>query len=192
MQNNFESLNVINDGIPLSNTDIEGFINRALNLSGSDKVSTIIYDDLVNYSFEEILNLGSTFIFYQNPNSDIGHWCVLFYHHDNRVIEFFDSMGNDIDEVNVKIGNRRLNYFAQMYAPYRNQIKYVYNKKQLQSNYSNICGKYAISRLMSSKVPQDYYMKVFRNSALKPDQLVNLMYIIPVDEDYEGKHYTRE
>lgn len=61
------------------------------------------------------------------------HWCA-FYFDGSGQSEFFDSYGKAPDYYN--------NMFASCLR--NNSVVQVYNGKQLQSNFSNVCGQYCV------------------------------------------------
>ena len=73
------------------------------------------------------------------------HWCT-FYFPNSTTIEYFDSYGKPIDYFNT--------YFLK-YASYFSTV--ITNSRQLQSNYSDVCGMYCLFFLLQQTNGVSFY-----------------------------------
>lgn len=105
----------------------------------------------------------SAYIFNTRPHSHPGeHWTAMFVNRDGRGI-FFDSFGEppSIPEYLQRIR--------------KNTTLYVYNKKQLQSLDSTVCGEFCVFFLhcMCIGLNLDQFIDLFTDDTAKNDKLVH-------------------
>lgn len=89
------------------------------------------------------------------------HWLAIYYG-KNRTATFFDSYGNHPEK------------FCLEHYMDRTAIKWNFNKKQLQSFESNICGYYCVLflKMKSRSVELDEFLNLFTNDSKKNDMII--------------------
>jgi hypothetical protein len=98
----------------------------------------------------------------------IGHWVCAFYRHlknGKPAVEYFNSLGEPPSEKLITAFDRW-------------NIDYSTNHVQLQGKYSNTCGKWIISRILSQDISLKEFVAIFlENSVFKnPDEIVDKLY----------------
>lgn len=186
--NSYESLTEIKNGIPLKGTDILNFVNKGLNLYGNNAVKIIEYDNLDSVSIQQIMNGTATILFHRNNSGSVGHY-TTFIPHPNNVLEYVDSMGYKTPDLTNDALNKGVQHqnFANLIYRTPNPPRILTISKKLQGNYSNVCGKYSISRIMSSKVPLPLWEQALGgNSHVSADMIVDMLYEIPITQGYSS------
>ncbi|QKS69583.1 hypothetical protein 2 [Drosophila-associated adintovirus 3] len=177
---NFLSDKQLEIGEPLTNYDIETFINRGLGLAGSEQIVTVKYENLNQLDPNVLVDSKGVVVFFTNPQSNVGHFTLL--RNDGDYIEYMDPMGGKTpDETMMLIGPNLGTWQALWNTMGRPTFKGTV--KKLQSNWSNVCGKYCISRLMASRITQEDWVKNLTNRYHSSDYIVDSMYIIPYHDD---------
>ena len=97
------------------------------------------------------------------PSFHIGeHWKAIYYF---KKAQFFDSFGNTPAFYNLK------DYMK------KTSTSYTYNKKTIQSSYSNYCGLYVVLFLFfkARKRSLKYFLKQFKNPTKNDIFIKNLL-----------------
>lgn len=150
----FENLN----SIPLSDLDLTN-----ITYSNIKK-----YNDLINLnSIDECLdNEGRCIIFYENNNSNLGHWTAI--RKNNNTIEFFDSYSNHSNNI-ITFLNYESNTDSNLLYNLIINSGYGYNwnkiKYQKRKDNVNTCGKHVLLFLLINRPLKEYnkIMKQIKN-----------------------------
>lgn len=126
--------------------------------------------DLYNGTFSidtlpEKIRYPSCMILNNQPSTHIGeHWIAIYYF-KNKKAQFFDSFGNSPAFYNLK------DYMK------KTSTSYTYNKKTIQSSYSNYCGLYVVLFLFfkARKRSLKYFLKQFKNPTKNDIFIKNLL-----------------
>lgn len=105
-----------------------------------------------------------SFVINTDPSNLPGtHWLALYFT-DEMNGEFFDSYGHVPDEYNKHV----INFID------RNAIQCEHNKKELQSDFSSVCGQYCIYYLFNRcrNIPMYSIVNKFSLDKLRNDQFV--------------------
>ena len=117
-------------------------------------VQVVSYDELPNKSEIPVLYVVNT-----DTSEGFGkHWVCVFIQED--MIEYFDSLGKEPKE---------------LYKFLRNQnIPFKYSLKQIQQNYSDVCGDYCIlySYFRSRGYGIEWFLDLFDNQRLTENDIL--------------------
>ena len=116
----------------------------------NNKCRVISYDEIHKYNnIRSLLDpWGFCIILYvwNDRPSFSGHWVAVSYYKNNVI--FFDSLGNDLDELLKDVPNSCRARTHQDF-PYlqdlleKSNMPILYNPTQLQQDHSAVCGRYA-------------------------------------------------
>jgi len=142
---------------PYSNFDISHLIN-----------DNIPVWDIVKLKANNVADLfkddSYAIVFYNNPNSPIGHWvaCIKL---DNDTIEIFNPAGT---RSGYSLYDKKLkNLFL------KSGYLVVFNKVNLQDGpESQTCGRWVAARILGRHTPLNDWLQLFKKKGVKPDEMI--------------------
>lgn len=135
-------------GIPLGSQEIESFLR-----GDSQEINGwVIHIDNLDLNDPFGGDRYSRIIFIENPNTNVGHFTLLSDFGD--YFEYFDSLAGDIPDKIMQLNST---------------IKYL--QEPLQSESSNVCGKWCILRHLSLPTELDQFYEIFKKK-MEPDEMV--------------------
>ena len=150
----------------------------------NNKANVYSYDEIYKHrSINSLLNpYGFCIILYiwEDRPSYNGHWVYLGYNNKNDTLIFFDSLGNDDEDLLDKV-DRPVSIRTHQSYPYlsnlinESKIYCEYNPKQLQQSHSAVCARYScyIARnIHKYKNLFDFVNNNFTNDRKKNDELI--------------------
>lgn len=156
----------------LSNFDIFNLLDRRCNV--------MTYEELTKYkTIDQALGVYSALVLLYETHDHYGHWTLVFKYDNGHIIEVFDSYGIfPDDELKFvptyfkKKKNEDYPYLIKLL--YESGYKIVYNDDKLQEEKKgvNTCGRHVIARLMYRDIDIDDYVRMIKNSGMKPDDFV--------------------
>jgi len=173
------------------------------------KVSIYRYEDILNFSLDDILGkFRSTILLYPNSgDEDIGHWVCLFERPGTNVIEYFDSYGifpdDHIDDFNLDIDDLREPIPDKLRELFLDEIEkgsreIFWNETQFQSlktkNGQEIatCGLWCYLRIKNNSLDEDSFKRLFYDlpvsQKISPDLLVCSLVIQDFPEFHLNTH----
>lgn len=158
---------------PSSDNQIKKLFGGKCNVYSYDQIHlhTSLRSLLEPYGFAIILYI------WKDKPSMIGHWVAIAYH-NNKVI-FFDSLGNDDEEllhnVNDRVAVRQHEDYPYLQNLFdQSNMDVEYNHKKLQQNNSAVCGRYAcyfVRNIANYKTLADF-LKQFSTNKKANDELI--------------------
>ena len=164
-----------------------------MNTSISDREIKNLFNGKANvYSYDEIYKHRSLksllhpygwciilYIWTDNP-SYVGHWVYLGYNKHNDTLIFFDSLGNDDEDLLDKV-DRPVSIRTHQSYPYlsnlidESRLYCEYNPCQLQQSQSAVCARYscyAARNIHRYKNLYDFVDKNFTKDRRNNDELI--------------------
>lgn len=132
-----------------------------------DNVKFLPYENIESITNIDKL-LPKTIILYQNPSSNIGHWCCIF--ENGEGVNFFDPYGEFID--NMCKYSDTTPYLCKLLLKYPSHIEY--NQYKLQGANSSTCGKWCAIRLLYNNLGVDEFYKCFKRYKNKDIKIANV------------------
>ena len=147
----------------------------------------MLYEDLEHCDdiFDAIGKTNCMALLFPIENDSTGHWIMVLYHPDMKLIEHFDSYGlSPVQELgytqNQYVKEKLLNnlYKKAVFDGYR----VVYNETRLQvmKQGVNDCGRYVACRAIFQHLTNQKFCKLFIGQKLSPDTLVTLLTLLMI------------
>ena len=104
--------------------------------------------------------------------SGINHWVSLLKTDNARKFWFFDSLGNTIQGIQLRVSNGK-----QSLTNWARQYKIVNSLEKLQSwaGHLQTCGQHQIVRVLHKNLDPGHYIRWLKSAGMKPDMAVAYM-----------------
>jgi hypothetical protein len=154
--------------------------NQLLNMM-DNKCNLIPYSTIKNYrSIDDLLGYyKQAFILYEYEDKS-GHWVVM-YRSPKGTLCFYDSLGNNLDELNEDINKFRKGRGLPLVNNDLSNLtafqKVIYNNYPIQQDKTNVntCGAYCVARLKLKSLNNEKFNNLFKNGKeYSPDYFVRV------------------
>jgi len=169
--------------------NIKKFINKALLSAPMSKnellkkmdTNVILYNDIEHCdSLRDITgDKNSCVILYGINAENNGHWVLLLYHPKRKSFEFFDSYGENVDNIlydGLNHDKSQTPYLTNLILQEKGLVEYNDHPLQKLDRGVSICGRWCYTRYIFRDYTIDQFIKFFEGKqTLTPDEIVCLM-----------------